>query len=209
VISHGEGYVRDRRWYCREECHREAILNDYLKRKRDHDEIRSSTYPVTARSFGAALLRSGKITYYQLEEALEAKRRNGGMPLVHYLLQHGLIDRQDILEALGRHHRVPVARVGGRTLGPEITQLVPREIARLSGVVPLLLDRNERKISLLMKDPTDLTAIIAIKQLSGYGVRPFQGDPAEIDRLLARYYPDTDPSEQPDMAPEEELAIAN
>jgi len=145
---------------------------------------------MSSRDFGAALLRSGKVSWSQIEEALEARRGNGKMPLAHYLLQKGLIDRHDILEALSRHHRVPLAKIGACELDEGLIDLIPAQIARLSGAVPIALDRDSGKISLLMRDPSDLTTLLAVKRLTGYETKAYQGDPAELLRLIERYYPD-------------------
>lgn len=190
LISSGEGVVRENLWYCSENCFRRAILSDYLRRKNRGSELRTGTYPMSSRDFGAALLRSGKVSWSQIEEALEARRGNGKMPLAHYLLRKGLIDRHDILEALSRHHRVPLAKIGACELDEGLIDLIPAQIARLSGAVPIALDRDSGKISLLMRDPSDLTTLLAVKRLTGYETKAYQGDPAELLRLIERYYPD-------------------
>lgn len=195
-LVHGEGVVRENRWYCSRRCYRESVLGDYFTRKLNGSEIRSRTHPLTARSLGAALQRMGKVSRLQLEEAIEAKRSNGSMPLVHYLLKRGLINRHDILEALGRHHRVPVATVGMKDLSQDLISKIPGSVARLSGVVPLSYDKLKRKLSLIMKDPSDLTTILTIRRLLSCDVQAFQGDPSEIDRLLDRYYPEEDELEE-------------
>ena len=205
MISSSEGIVREGRWYCSESCYVNAVLAEYFLRKRCRTELRTSTYPISARSFASALPRGGKVSWSQIEDALEEKSRNGGMPLAHYLAKRGLIDRRDILEALGRHHRVPVASAGARAIDSEVIALVHPDVARLSGVVPLSLERRSKKLSLLMKDPTDLTTQLTIRCLSGVHIQPYQGDPAEIDRLLAQYYPQ---EQQRPTQPKKELALA-
>jgi hypothetical protein len=185
-----EGVVRENLWYCSERCFRQTVLSDYLKCKKSGSELRTSTYPMTSRDFGAALLRSGKVSWSQIEEALEARNRNGNQPLAHYLLQKGLIDRHDILEALSRHHRVPLAHLGACDLDPGLSDLIPATIARLAGAIPIALDRNGGKLSLVLRDPSDLTTMLAVKRLTGYEIKAFQGDPAEIQALLKRHYPE-------------------
>ena len=189
-LVHGdvEGVEREGAWYCSEECWREVVLQGYRRIKRSRSEKRTATYPISARSFGASLVRAGIVSWSEVEDAMEAKSRNGGMPLAFYLMSKGLIDRQDILEALGRHHRVPVASVGERRLSEALLAKVPAEVARTSGVIPVAHDRQSRLLSLVMKDPTDLTTLEIVGRLSGCEVKPVQGDPAEINRLLERHY---------------------
>ncbi|MCG8376632.1 MAG: hypothetical protein MI702_09125, partial [Chlorobiales bacterium] len=119
-------------------------------------------------------------------------KKNGQQPIAHYLMKRGLINRKDVLEALGRHHKVPVSYIGNRELEPALLELVPGEIARISRVLPLNYNKQTNKLSLLMQDPTDLTTRLAIKKLVGVEVQPFQGDPVEIKRYLDYYYPDVE-----------------
>lgn len=188
MFNDNRGLDRGGHWYCSAGCFDAPILEEFFRRKLHRSEIHSSTHPVTARAFGAALLRMGKITWIQLEEAMEEKSINGGKPLAHYLLKKNLINRKDILEALGKHHRVPVAFVSERELDPAMIGLVPAAVARLAGVIPINYNKTNRKLSLLMKDPSDLTTMITIRKLLRCNVQPFQGDPAEIERLLTLHY---------------------
>ena len=112
------------------------------------------------------------------------------------------IGKYRVLEALGRHHRVPVARFGEKQLDTELVSRLPAVIARMSGVVPLSYDRKMRKLSIAVKDPSDLTTIQTIRRLYNCDVQVFQGDPAEIDRLLQKHY--TEP-EIPAGLPADEL----
>lgn len=191
-IMRGEGVVIENKWYCDEHCFRHPILKDYLLRKHGKRELRTSTHPITAHAFGAALLKQEKITRDDLEQALHEKKKNGQQPIAHYLMKRGLINRKDVLEALGRHHKVPVSYIGNRELEPALLELVPGEIARISRVLPLDYNKQTNKLSLLMQDPTDLTTRLAIKKLVGVEVQPFQGDPVEIKRYLDYYYPDVE-----------------
>lgn len=195
-----EGIVKGNKWYCDEHCYRHPILKDFLLRKQSGRELRTISFPVTSRAFGSALIRMEKISGYQLERAMAEKSRNGKQPLAHYLMKKGLITRRDVIEALGKHHRVPVAYLRTSGLAPNTVAFVPGEIARVSGVVPLSYNPNTNRLCLLMKDPSDLTTILTIRKLSACEVTPFQGDPVEIDQLIAHYYP-ADQYEQMPVAP--------
>ena len=197
----GEGVIRENKWYCDEHCFRHPILKDYLLRKQAGRELRTITFPITARAFGAALMKLGKINSQELDDALNEKLHNGNQPIAHYLLNKKIINRKDILEALGRHHKVPVSFLRNRELEPELLDLVPGEIARISGVLPLDYNPRTNKLSLLMKDPSDLTTILAVRKLSGVDVQPFQGDPGEIDRILDYYYSDVEMTSIPSLDP--------
>lgn len=183
-----EGYTHDGAWYCNSACYQASMLRDYFMRKRAGREMRTITWPVTSRSFGAALVQLGKIEGYQLEQALEEKSANGKQPLAHYLLKKGLIKRKDVIEALGKVHRVPVVFLRESEIDPETMDIIPAEVALLSGVLPLNFNRRTNRLSLLMKDPSDMTTIVTLRRLLKCDIQQFQGDPQEIDEYLAYYY---------------------
>ena len=68
--------------------------------------------------------------------------------------------------------------------------MLPAGLVRLSGVIPLAYDRTARSLSLIMRDPSDLTTLLTIRRLLNCNVKVFQGDPGEIASLLDRYYPE-------------------
>lgn len=210
LMSSDEGVERENRWYCSERCYVAVVMHDYFRRKNTGREVRSSTHPVTERSFGAELMRMGRIGWMELEEAIAAKNHNGGMPVAHYLIQRGLITRRDVIEALGRHHHVPVAKIGETQLGRELVNKIPAPLARIGGVVPLSYDSKRKTISLVMKDPSDLTTTLTVKRLLNCDVKTFQGDPAEIERILCQHYSETSDHTLGAEPPlREQVAVAN
>jgi len=187
LLTARQGFIRENKWFCSERCYSHVVLDQFYRSKTEGSDLHSSTFPVTARALGSALLRMGKLDWFQLEEAMEA-RRSSGAPLAHFLLANGVVSRRDILEALGRHHKVPVVTVGAKALDPAIVAMLPPLLARLGGAVPLSYDQAANRVSLIMRDPTDLTTLLAVRRLLGCSVQVFQGDPAEVRRLIGRYY---------------------
>lgn len=183
-----DGFIRENIWYCSQECFASVIMDEYFHRKRSNTEIRRSTFPVTSRAFGSALISMGKIKGFQLDEALVEKSRNGRKPLAHYLMKKGLINRKDVLEAIGKIHKVPIASLHGKRISRDIIEMIPEEIVRTSCVIPFDINRKEGALYLLMKDVSDLTTIFAIKRLTGLEVRCFLGDPEEISRSIENCY---------------------
>lgn len=182
------GLVRENIWYCSQECFASVVLDEYFHRKSSNTEIRRSTYPVTSRTFGSALISMGKIKGFQLEQALLEKSRNGRKPLAHYLMKNGLVSRRDVLEAIGKIHKVPLASLQGKKINKEVIEMIPEEIARTSSVIPFDLNKKDETIYLLMKDVSDLTTVFTIKRLTGYEVRTFLGDPEEISKSIENCY---------------------
>ena len=183
------GVVKENIWYCSQECFATVVLDEYFHRKQSHTEIRRSTFPVTSRAFGTALISMGKIKGFQLEQALIDKSRNGRKPLAHYLLKRGWVNRRDVLEAIGKIHKVPIVSLQGKKISKGIIDMVPREIALTSSVIPFDINGKDGSLCLLMKDVSDLTTVFTIKRLTGLEVRSYLGDPEEINKSISNCYP--------------------
>jgi len=177
--------VRMTKKYCSDECRNKETVAEYIDARRTGSERRSSSYPVNSRTFGAALVKEGKINSYQLEKALELKTMNGKRPLAYYLIKKGWIARRELLTSLARYHDVPFISLGNRPQASLLSAQFPFSLLFVAGVVPFAYSAEQNTLCLAMKDPSDLSAVVAIKTLNGSHVKVFQGDPEEIDGYLA------------------------
>jgi hypothetical protein len=207
-IKSDAGIIREREWYCDEYCYEHPILKEYILRKQSRREFRASSYPVTAQHFGSQMVSMGKISREQLETASIERYINERLPIPHFLMKEGLINRKDVLEALGIIHRVPVGHLSGRSIPQNLIDLIPAQVARLGNVVPFSYNAATNHLSVLMKDPTDLSTVVTLKKLTNCQIDIFQGDPREIREAVSKYYHSyIELAEQENV--EREFAVAN
>lgn len=170
--------------FCSNGCLVSEAEESYIEKHDQGRIVHGSSYPISARVFGNALLKEGKITQYQFEKALELKSMNGRRPLAYYLLKKGWVERRDVLTALARIHRVPYIVLGNRPQAMLLASKFPFKLLLLAGAVPFSFNRPVNKLCFAMKDPSNLSAVDAFKAISGNNIQVFQGDPLEIDQYL-------------------------
>jgi hypothetical protein len=135
---------------------------------------------------GDLLLQQGVITQAELEEALKYQVIFGGK-LGTNLIEMGVLEEEDITNALSRKFKVPaVDRDEILRIAPETIAAIPAALAEKYRVLPLLLEG--RRLTLAMADPANLKAVDEISFRTGLIIRPRVV--AEVRLLLAleKYY---------------------
>ncbi len=132
------------------------------------------------------LLNAGLIDHDQFEEALRNRVLYGGK-IGTSLIELGYISEEDLAQFLSRKLEVPyVHHEQLLNIQPGIIGLLPRELALKYGAIPLNLDR--KRLSLVMADPADLTAIDEISFITGFSVRPLITPEVRLVQALGIYY---------------------
>jgi len=135
---------------------------------------------------GQLLIKAGRISQEQLEEALRNQVVHGGK-LGTNLVEMGFIKEQELALILGHKLGVPfisAEQIAGIT--EEIAQYVSPEVADKYKVIPLSLEK--KRLSLAMADPSDFAAIDAISFLTGFIVRPVVCPELLLVKLLEKFY---------------------
>jgi hypothetical protein len=98
-------------------------------------------------------------------------------------------ERGDLAEdfELLRRWGIPGVDLGRLDLESEITRLVPADLAWECGAVPV--HRGKDMLIVALAVPTDETAIIRLKEVTGMDVEVVAASPEAIQAALRRYYP--------------------
>jgi hypothetical protein len=109
---------------------------------------------------GQILLDKGLIAREQLSAAL-GEQRQWGNRLGATIVGMGFLDEETLVRTLASQLRVPVARIKGKTVNPEVLAAVPLELAEKYRCMPLFHreDAGGRVLYLGMEDPSDLAAV--------------------------------------------------
>jgi type IV pilus assembly protein PilB len=173
---------------------------------------------------GEILLRAGVIDEFQLRSALGEQARWGGR-LGVTMIKLGFVDEHDMVRALASQLRLPVARLEGKRLDPEVLALVPVEIAEKLMCLPLFVkeEAGVRTLFVGMEDPCDLAAIDDVAFRTGMRVKPVLMGPSELCEAIDRFFhrpqgdeeveltepePALDPPPAPEPEPERSQAPA-
>lgn len=135
------------------------------------------------------LLNAGFINREQFEEALNNRVLYGGK-IGTSLIELGFISEEDLARFLSDKLSVPYVHPEQLlNIPPETINLLPRDMALKYGVIPLSLEK--KRLSLVMADPADLTAIDEISFITGYSIRPLITPEVRLVQALGIYYQTT------------------
>lgn len=138
---------------------------------------------------GQLLISKGLLDPEQLASAL-AEQERWGSRLGMTLVRMGYVEEDVLVKMLSRQLQLPVARIAGKRVKPEILERVPVELAEKYRCIPLFT-REEAGAELLfvgMDDPSDLKAIDELSFRIEQEVRPVLVAPTELEEALQRNY---------------------
>jgi DNA-binding response OmpR family regulator len=118
---------------------------------------------------GTILLEKKVIQQNQLNQALEEQKEHGGK-LASNLLEKGMAAEEQLLLALSEQHGVPAVDLSRSIIPLEVLDLVPEEVARADGILPLRLEAG--RILLAMADPQMQKIIDEVSFVTGKKVEP-------------------------------------
>jgi len=134
---------------------------------------------------GEMLLKAGLISQEQLDEALEAQKKNGEK-LGFNLVQLGHVDEDDITQLLSEQYGVPSINLRHFEIDESVIKLIPSEVAQKYLVVPV--NRTGATLTISMADPTNVFAMDDIKFMTGYNVEPVVASEIAIREAIDKYY---------------------
>jgi len=142
----------------------------------------------TKPKLGELLVQAGVIDTAQLNAAL-GEQRQWGKPLGMTLVRMGMLDEDTLVQTLASQLKVPVVKLAGKSVNPDVLAQVPRELALEHRCLPLLLndEGGQQVLYLGMEDPSDLTVLDEIGFRRGGKVKPVLVAPSELDEALARH----------------------
>lgn len=139
------------------------------------------------KSIADVLVSEKLITLEQLTKLkLEAARKNTVVDKLIHELQ--IVPEERYYEAKAKFLNVPFTSVTTLPFSPEALGFIPKSVAERFSLIPFAYDRNQKIISVVMSNTTDLEAIEFIKQKTGATIKVFQGIPSEITQAIQSQY---------------------
>ncbi|MFC4356005.1 GspE/PulE family protein [Chryseomicrobium palamuruense] len=133
---------------------------------------------------GDMLVDAGMITHEQLEYGLQNKLPTE--KLGDYFIRENLITEQQLIEVLEMQLGIPHVNLTQYPIDPELTALVPKELAKRLLVLPIKRERN--KLLLAMSDPMDYFAIEEVRMSTGLQIEPAIAAKYDLLRMLTKFY---------------------
>src|SRR6266404_1135105 len=125
------------------------------------------------KSFGEriadALVEDGLLTAKQVDDLLEQQKKEGTR-LLKLVVEKAYVTELDMTVSMGRILNTPPVNLARLAILPEVTDLLPRDLAHNYKIVPV--SRLEQKLFLAMADPLNVLAIDDVKRITKLEVAP-------------------------------------
>ena len=138
---------------------------------------------------GDILVEERLIAPEQLRQAKRAAERLGS-PVVCIFLDQGLVDEEDMVEALRQRLQMPLFDPGGTVVDSDVVRVVPYEEAARYRLLPVQIARlgAKRVLRVAMADPLDAQAIEDIEFTTGTIVEPMIARYSHLDEAIRTHY---------------------
>ncbi|MGB6363886.1 MAG: type IV-A pilus assembly ATPase PilB [Thermoanaerobaculia bacterium] len=137
---------------------------------------------------GELLVKAGKITQDQLQDALTAQQKEGGRLGTH-LVKLGFIEDEELVEFLSQRYGVPAINLNEVEVDEGIIKVIPPDVARKYTIIPV--SKAGAKLTIAMVDPTNVFAMDDIKFMTGYNVEPVVASDSSLRKAIDNYYGST------------------
>ena len=134
---------------------------------------------------GDLLIKAKLITQDHLDAALKSQREEGGK-LGEALVRIGAVSEADITETLSQQFGVPSIDLAHFEIDPNVIKIVPGEVARKYGVLPV--NKTGATLTIAMGDPTNVFAMDDIKFMTGYNVEPVVASEIALRKAIEKHY---------------------
>ncbi len=138
-------------------------------------------------NLGEILLAAGIIDEQQLEEALNIQKQTPMKHLGDVLIELGFVSEYAVAQSLACQCDVPFSILTEKDISLEAMNAVPPRIMRQHNCIPIRV--TERTLTVALTNPIDLVAIEDLEHASGKRVEVVVSTPSDIRNLLEKLVP--------------------
>ncbi len=136
---------------------------------------------------GRILLKRRLISQEELDRQLETqKAARDGVPLASRIASSGVVPETEVLRALSEQFGVPGIDLNQLALSLEHLDMVPREVAESSRVLPVLA--REDRLFLAMANPHDKRVIDELEFVTGRRIYPYVAISTTLEKTIREAY---------------------
>ncbi|MVX62570.1 type II secretion system protein GspE [Clostridium chromiireducens] len=137
------------------------------------------------RRLGNILVNAGKITGYQLQDALRSQKVLG-KKLGEILLDSKIITEEDIIEAIEQQTGIKKVDLNTINFDRKAITLIPQNLCEKYMLIPFGFDNNKIKVTLA--DPLNIFAIDDLAISTGFEIESFISKKDDIKKFIGIYY---------------------
>jgi type II secretory ATPase GspE/PulE/Tfp pilus assembly ATPase PilB-like protein len=142
------------------------------------------------KKLGELLIEGGLIDQYQLKSALAHQRQWGGR-LGTNIVRLDFLTEDVLVAFLSHTFRTPSINLHHVRIPPHIIAMVPKDVARKYGIIPLQQSEDKKKLIVAMSDPSNLAAVDEVQFLVNARLVPVVAADTSIEEALLHYYDQT------------------
>jgi type IV pilus assembly protein PilB len=138
-----------------------------------------------AKKLGQLLISENIISDDQLNKALDMQKAAGGR-LGTNLVKLGYLTEEKLVSFLSKQFGVPAINLADYTIDPNVTKLIPAEMAKKYIILPVA--RVGATLTIAMTDPSNVFAIDDVKFMTGYNVEVAVSSESAIVTAISQSY---------------------
>ena len=145
------------------------------------------------RRFGRILTKLGRITREQVHEALAiqkvSKKKGDPKKIGKIMLEMGIIQDVDILQALAGQHGFEWKELDVETIPQDALDALPVETATTYGIAPIEYDASSHSITIALKSADNFRAVDDMRTTLAFkGVTAVVSPPEQIEEIIKKRY---------------------
>lgn len=134
------------------------------------------------------LREQGLLDDLQVEEVVQENSKSG-KPYHQIIADAGYVKMEDILTTIANHLGTEVVQISEADLNKEIIESIPADTARMYQCVPVAVYGSTVQVA--FADPFNPEAVDQTAFVSGKDIMPVVADPAQIQAVIGKIYPET------------------
>lgn len=147
------------------------------------------------RPIGRVLRKMCKLSRQQLQEAINKRKRDGaGGPIGAVLVEMGVVTQSDLNIALAAQMGMGTINIEGQDIPVDVIDKIQSQMANTYKVVPYAYDPLENHLKVAICSPGNFQATDDLQTLMGFSVTAALTTPEEMEKALAKYYPEKEES---------------
>jgi hypothetical protein len=142
-------------------------------------------------TLGLILLKQGIIEREELKEALDRQKQEPRMKIGELLRKSGVVQERDVTVALSRQYGLPWVNFVNGDVAQDAVRLLPAVVARTFRVVPIDYRSGDTRAHLAIVGPPDYALLHGVGRMLDLDISALVGDESKIEELLERFYPES------------------
>ena len=134
---------------------------------------------------GQILLETGKITQYQLDQALKLQKDDEQL-LGKILVSQGWISEAEISQAVSQQLNVGYIALDNTLINQDVVQLIPQPMAVKYNVLPLFI--QDDILHLAMEHPRDSEVLQRVEIQAAMPIKPLITPPGQLHDAVRKHY---------------------